>query len=181
MDHRALRYFETVTTTGGIRAASERLCVAPSAVSRQIKRLEETLGIELLERNTRGVVATEAGHRLLNHIRTLHREENGLLASIEELKNLESGLIRIALGGGYSADLISSAIRQFALHHPGIRFELKIGGSGQIVSRIHHDEADIGLVFNPSFDPMIESLNVCCQPLYLITRRMIHVFRPIIP
>lgn len=146
------------------------LFVAPSAVSRQIQRLEQELGVDLLERNIRGAIPTQAGQMLLQHIRNLKREDECLRSRIDALKKLESGEIRIAMGGGYSADLISSALESFCHLYPGVTFDLSLSGTGKIIQKVHNDEADIGLVFDPSYDPHIESLNICCQPLYLITR-----------
>src|SRR5438309_8802420 len=59
----ALRSFEAVARIGSVTRAAEELCVTHSAVSQQIHKLEEWLGVQLLERNGRGIRLTEAGER----------------------------------------------------------------------------------------------------------------------
>ena len=63
-----LRYLE-VAQSGSIRAAAERLFVTPSALSRELQKLEEDLGVTLFERRARGMVLTAAGKVYLNHVR----------------------------------------------------------------------------------------------------------------
>lgn len=53
-----LRYFLAVATTGSLRAASQQLFVAVSAISRQVQRLEERMGVSLFERHARGMILT---------------------------------------------------------------------------------------------------------------------------
>ncbi|MBP0573743.1 LysR family transcriptional regulator, partial [Mycobacterium tuberculosis] len=65
----ALRYFLEVVRTGSIADASGRLNVAPSAISRQIAKIEAELGVALFERRPRGMVASPAGELLARHAR----------------------------------------------------------------------------------------------------------------
>ncbi len=67
MNFTQLRYFTIVARSGGIRAASELLRVAASAVSRQIQQLEHQVGRPLFERHTRGMRLTEAGEIYAQH------------------------------------------------------------------------------------------------------------------
>ncbi|MGT2445141.1 LysR family transcriptional regulator (plasmid) [Ensifer adhaerens] len=64
-----LKYFVSVARSGSIRKASEELHVASSAVSRQIKKLEDELGIALFERLSNGLRLTVAGENVLRHAR----------------------------------------------------------------------------------------------------------------
>ena len=62
-----LRYFLEVARTGSVNQAAQRLHVAASAVSRQLGKLEDSLGVVLFERQARGMALTEAGARLMAH------------------------------------------------------------------------------------------------------------------
>ena len=68
-----LRYFEAVAEAGSIRRASERLHISPSAVDRQILKIEDFFGTPLFERRPNGMRLTDAGQLVLRHAReTLH-------------------------------------------------------------------------------------------------------------
>ncbi|MEV8472658.1 LysR family transcriptional regulator [Ralstonia sp. UNC404CL21Col] len=82
MDLRQLRYFVTVATTENIAQASERLHISASPLSRQIIRLEETLGVMLFERERKRLKLTEAGRRLLTEARALLQQADTLARRI---------------------------------------------------------------------------------------------------
>ena len=67
MELRQLRHFVMVVDTGNLSRAAERVAISQPALTRSIKNLEESLGVELLERKPRGVVPTEAGVTLYHH------------------------------------------------------------------------------------------------------------------
>jgi LysR family nitrogen assimilation transcriptional regulator len=84
MDIRELRYFTHVATLGSFNRAAAQLNVAQPALSRQLKKLEEELGVKLLIRNGRGVELTEAGSILLS-------QAEALLHQLEDVAKLVSG------------------------------------------------------------------------------------------
>jgi LysR family nitrogen assimilation transcriptional regulator len=79
MDARRLRYFATVAELGSFTKAAERLHVAQPALSRQVRQLEEELGLELFSRIGRHIRATDAGEVLLRHARTIERDFERLI------------------------------------------------------------------------------------------------------
>lgn len=103
----ALRYFAEVVRSGSLRAASERLFVAASAISRQITLLEDEVGVPLRERS-RGRVAiklTAAGECLMRYVTQTDHEFERVRAEIESLKGLRKGHMR-----GRAASWASSAV-----------------------------------------------------------------------
>ena len=77
-----LRYFDEVVRTGSIRLAAERLRIAPSAISRQIRNIELDLGAPLLERHARGVVPTSAGEIYASYARSVLIERDRIRMEI---------------------------------------------------------------------------------------------------
>jgi LysR family nitrogen assimilation transcriptional regulator len=82
MDSRQLRYFARIVSLGSFTRAAADLCIAQSALSYQIAHLEDELGVSLLERHSRGVVATDAGRTLLNRAHNVVRELDAIRAEM---------------------------------------------------------------------------------------------------
>ena len=143
----ALRYFEMVARLGSITAAAERLHVAPSAISRQIAKLEEELSCVLFERRPRGMALSQAGELLAEHAKRALLGADQVTAEIRELQDVTRGLIRIASSEGFALDLLPTAILEFHKEHPGIRFELTVGLPEQITRLVINGDVDLGIVF----------------------------------
>ena len=166
-DARIVFLFESVQR-GTMRAAAEALNVAPSAVTRQIALLEQELAIPLIERHTRGVQPTEAGKLLLDYFREQRSHQTDLLSQLEELRGLQRGTVRIALGEGFVSDLMAGPLSRFNREYPQVVVQLDVGGSNEVERRVSEDECDIGLVFGTPHDAKIVSRTVSRQPVNAI-------------
>ncbi|MDV7103338.1 LysR family transcriptional regulator [Vibrio sp. TH_r3] len=161
MDERALKYFEVVAKTQSIRAASEILHVSPSAISRKIVQLESQLDVRLMDRVGRGIQITESGIYLAKYIKDVNKRRNVLISQISELEHLQTGTLRISVGGGFIPDLINTVIAQFSQKHPGVKLVLQIGGGDDVIDSIKNEQADIGLLLNSKPDPKVDILYSC--------------------
>ncbi|TEA77208.1 LysR family transcriptional regulator [Allopusillimonas ginsengisoli] len=164
---RLIYLFESIQR-GTMRAAADALNVAPSAVSRQIALLERELALPLIERHTRGVKATEAGQLVLSYFREQLAHKRDLLMQLQEMRGLHRGTVRIALGEGFIADLMTGPMHRYASEFPGISVMLDVGGTNEVMRRITEDESDIGLVFNPPPDAKVVSRASSRQPVNAI-------------
>src|SRR5262245_14051888 len=90
----ALRVFEAVARLDSLKDAAEELRLTPSAVSHQLRNLEEHLGVSLLRRRSRGVELTEAGAQFSVHIATAFREIHHAVRTIKQDK--ESSVLRVS-------------------------------------------------------------------------------------
>ncbi|GKT19072.1 LysR family transcriptional regulator [Acidovorax sp. SUPP2522] len=144
----SLLRFQEIAHSGSIRAASERLFITPSALSRELQKLEEDLGVTLFERRARGMVLTAAGKVYLNHVRDALNDIERMRSELDALQNLHRGHVSILSVEGYASDFLAPAIAQFQDNYPNITFSLRITGASAVVSGIGSGEADIGLVFN---------------------------------
>jgi DNA-binding transcriptional LysR family regulator len=148
-----LRYFREVYRLKSIRQASANLNVAPSAVSRQILRLEQMVGVPLFERLPRGVAPTEAADVLARFSRNFLLDVERVRGELESLRGLQRGHIRIMSTEGLVAYLLNRTIASFHCKFPGITYELAIAGTDAVAHCLHDGSADIGLVFNAEPDP----------------------------
>lgn len=144
----SLLRFQEVARCGSIRAAAERLFVTPSALSRELQKLEEDLGVTLFERRARGVALTAAGKVYLNHVRDTLNGIERMRSELDALQGLHRGHVSVLSVEGYASDFLAPVIAQFQDRYPNITFALRITGAGSVVEGIASGEADIGLVFN---------------------------------
>src|ERR1700722_8762730 len=150
-----LRYCREVYRLKSIRQASANLNVAPSAVSRQILRLEQMIGVQLFERLPRGVAPTEAAEVLARFSRNFLLDVERVRGELESLRGLQRGHIRIMSTEGLVAYLLNRTIAAFHRQFPGITYELAIAGTDAVAHCLHDGSADIGLVFNAEPDPQL--------------------------
>lgn len=160
-----IRYFREVYRLKSIRRASATLNVAPSAVSRQILRLEQTLGVPLFERLPRGVAPTEAAEVLARFSRNFLLDMERVRGEIDSLRGLERGHIRIMSTEGLVAYLLNRTIASFHRKFPGITYELAIAGTDAVARCLHEGTADIGLVFNAEPDSQLSFAAQIRDPL----------------
>ncbi len=144
----SLRYFLEVVRTGSVSEAAARLDVAPSAVSRQIARVERELGTLLFERRARGMVPNAAGELLAAHAKRMQQDVERVAGDILALRGLRQGHVRIVSTEGYASEFVPAAIAAFRQDYAGIRFSLDVCSQQEIPQRIRDGSADIGITLS---------------------------------
>lgn len=166
---RRLIYFYEAVSSGTIRAAADKLNVAPSAISRQITQLEEELACLFIERNRKGVQPTEAGQILLDYYHQLSMNEDNLLLKLQTMRKLKSGNISLTIGEGFIYDILSTALPQFQELYPDLTLSIHIASSNEAIRRIQEDKDHIGVLFYTPHNQMLRSHEVIPHPLHVIT------------
>ena len=144
----AVRYFLEVVRTGSVKEAAQKLNVAPSAVSRQVARLEHDLGSLLFERHARGMVPNAAGELLATHAKRAQQDNERVIIEISGLRGLRNGFVRVASAEGFAFDFIPTLIARFQEKYEGIRFHLDACAQSDIARRIRDGEADVGVTLS---------------------------------
>ncbi|VVE00917.1 LysR family transcriptional regulator [Pandoraea morbifera] len=163
-----LAYLYEAVQCGTVRAAADRLDIAPSAVSRQIALLEAELSLPLIERHKRGVHLTQAGRLLMEYYREQRAHQEDLLAKLQEVRGLRRGHIRLAVGEGFVSDLMGPPLQYFCRRYPDITLTLDLAGTNEVMRLVAEDDADIGLVYHPPAEPKIVSRAQLRQPVHAI-------------
>lgn len=163
-----MRYLLEALNAGSMRAAGDRLNVAPSSISRQIAQLESQYGLALIEKGRRGVRLTHAGEIVIAHYRNQLADREALRARLEELRSVRTGQVTAAIGEGFAGKSFTSLVSQFAEANPLIRLEILTGSTQEILRMIADDEAHFGLVFSNPNDMKIHVRSVIAQPLMAI-------------
>jgi DNA-binding transcriptional LysR family regulator len=141
----SLRYFMEVVHAGSVTEAAARLDVAPSAVSRQIARLERELDTLLFERKARGMRLNSAGELLAAHAQRAWLDIERVTEDILALQGLRMGKVRLASSEGFAYEFLPTMVAQFQARAPGIRFSLDTCTQAEVVRRVREGEADIGM------------------------------------
>ncbi|MBO0664281.1 LysR family transcriptional regulator [Jiella sp. MQZ9-1] len=145
----ALRYFAEAARAGSMRQASDFLSIAPSAVNRQILKLEDQLQVRLFDRVADGVKLTAAGEVLYGYISNLQRDLDKAIAQIDDMRGLRRGHVRIALEDGIARDFFGPELAKFSKEYPGISYSLIMQEAAKVMECLADGEADIGLSVDP--------------------------------
>ena len=142
---RAIQIFVVVAETCSFRKAAELLNRSQSAVSTQIRLLEEQIGVSLFHRTTRRVQLTAEGEKLLGHAqRAVASLEQGL-REIREAANIQQGHISIGCVPSIAATLLPSVLAEFQRKRGGIRLELRELASEQLLQAVSRQEISFGI------------------------------------
>ena len=118
--------FVAVAEAKGFRAAGERLGVSHSAVSQTLRRLEERLGVALVQRSTRSVHLTEAGERLYTSLRPALDEVRAAVAAVGEFGNEPRGTLRVHTSSPALTMIGESILSGFLSNHPHVQLDLVV-------------------------------------------------------
>ncbi|MGP9813930.1 LysR family transcriptional regulator [Rhodopseudomonas sp. NSM] len=144
LDLELLRSFVSVVDAGGFTRAGERVHRTQSTVSQQIRRLEDDLGQQLLNRTGKDVTPTEAGERLLSYARRL-------LALAEEARDMvaragQGGAIRLGIPEDFAAYRLPRLLGSFARARPGLRLDVRADQSLNLKRDLERGDLDLALL-----------------------------------
>jgi DNA-binding transcriptional LysR family regulator len=106
--------------------AAVRLGLSASTLSETLRRLEERLGVRLIERTTRSVAPTEAGERLLARLRPVLEDYESALESINDFRATPSGTLRLSVAPPAADLVLAPLLARFAAQYPEIRLEITV-------------------------------------------------------
>jgi len=123
MDLEALSYFGQVLQSGSFSAAARSLGIPRQRVHRRVSTLEKNLGVRLLDRSTRSLRATDAGHRLFSHALRILEEGQAARASLRGVKDYPSGTLRITSTPIFGEMVLGPVVAEFLHAWPETRIE----------------------------------------------------------
>jgi DNA-binding transcriptional LysR family regulator len=136
-----------VSGLGGFVRAATRIARSESAVSLQLKKLEEQIGRPLLHRAGRGVALTDAGEVLLTYARRLIELNDETLAAAAGA-SIE-GSVRLGVPQDFADIWLPATLVRFIRTHPGIRVETVIDRSPALARKLEHGELDLAMTIAP--------------------------------
>jgi DNA-binding transcriptional LysR family regulator len=147
LDFELLRAFVAVVECGGFHRAAERLNLTQSTVSQQIKRLELETKRPLFRRTTRSVALTDDGEMLLGDARRLLQLEEAARQRLGAPRL--TGAVRLGVVEEVAGGSLPSALARFAALHRGVKLEVQIGVSGELIERLNAGRLDVVFAKRP--------------------------------
>ncbi|HPF72837.1 MAG: LysR substrate-binding domain-containing protein [Lysobacteraceae bacterium] len=121
-----LYYYAMVVKHGGFAAAGRELGVPKSRLSRHVNRLEERLGVRLLQRSTRRFVVTDTGENLYRHCQAMLAEAESAFEVVEQAQSEPRGLLRVACPIALASTQLAPLIPRFLRRYPKVRLDLHV-------------------------------------------------------
>lgn len=150
MDWDKLRIFHIVADSGSFTRAGDVLDLSQSAVSRQIRALEESLDVALFHRHARGLLLTEQGELLLRTTREVYRKLAVTEAMLSESKEQPRGPLRITTTVGFGSMWLTGQIGDFLDNYPEIKVSLLVADAELDLSM---RQADVAIRVQPPRQP----------------------------
>lgn len=139
-----LKTFAAVARTGSFSRAAQAVFRTPSAVSMQMKRLEEIVGRALFAKDGRNVVFTEAGDELLGYARRMLRLNDEALARFRCADT--AGVVRLGTPDDYATRYLPKILARFAASHPLVQVDVDCRPSSELAQRLDAGLVDVALV-----------------------------------
>jgi len=165
LDSDLMRSFLAVADLGSVTAAAGRLYRTQSAVSLQVKRLEENLGQPLFDRQARGVVLTPRGEQLVPYARRVVALLDEAAVALREKPLV--GPVRVGIPDEYSGTVLPRVLAAFDERHEGVQVSVRVDHSSAQIAALEADEIDLGVIYDWAY--VQEGEVLCIDPTVWVT------------
>lgn len=145
---RQMRGFEAAATTGNVSGAAKKLHLTPPAVSLQLRDLENTIGIPLLERSASGLVPTLAGTALYDLTRDIQERLYAFGETIDGLKGVDHGVVSVGVVST-ARYFAPSVLAEFMKIYPDVKLQLLVGNRESTMEKLESMELDFAITGLP--------------------------------
>ncbi|MGW3045345.1 transcriptional regulator CynR [Kitasatospora sp. NPDC001159] len=166
---RHLRYLLAVAEHGNFTRAAEELRISQPTLSQQVKQLERTLGVQLLDRTGRTVRLTDAGEAYARHARSALRDLAAAERAVHDVQDLSRGQLRLAVTPTFTAYLVGPLTAELHARHPGITLTVRETTQERIETGLLADEFELGIAFRGPHLPGITASALFAEALTLVT------------
>jgi DNA-binding transcriptional LysR family regulator len=152
LDFRQLRNALSVSKERSFTGAAKRLNISQSAVSEQVKLLEEEIGFELFHRKSRGIESTDRGRTFLYESERLMGDLLSLTDTARRLRGALSDTLMIGMGSGMAQIFIPRMFADLKRDLPGVRLEIMTAPTKNIFNELHEERIDAGIAIESNPD-----------------------------
>jgi LysR family cyn operon transcriptional activator len=165
---RHIRYFLAVAEHRNFTRAAEALHVSQPTLSQQIRQLEDTLRVQLLDRSGRTIQLTDAGAAYVQYARRALQDLEAGTRAIHDVQELSRGSLRLAMTPTFTAYLIGPLLEKFNRRYPNITLKILEMPQDRMETLLNEDALDVGIAFDDTSSPDIET-----QALFVETLAMV--------
>lgn len=166
-----LRHFLAVAVEGSISAAAGKLAISQPALTKNIQKLEASLGVALFERRPRGMALTSFGRTLLPHARRIEAECHFATMEMQAFQGGRAGRLRIGTGPFFGAALVPGAVARLQARYPKLTIEIVEGVNDLTHPRLF--DGDLDLVFSRLPDADALPAHIERRPFFDIEARVV--------
>lgn len=164
MNLQQLEYLVALDNTGQFQLAAERCFVTQPALSMQVQKLEEELGVVLFERTRRGAVPTPTGRKVIEQARAALRAVQQLREVVSVEKGEMVGELRLGVIPTLAPYLLPLLVGELTQTYPGLRVRVEELQTEHLTERLRDHRLDVGLLVTPLDDPRLREIPVLDEP-----------------
>lgn len=148
-----LEYLVAIDTYRSFGLAAEKSLVTQPTLSMQVKKLEQELGLELLDRSSQPILPTAAGRLVVEQARVVLREAGRIGEIVREQRHMLEGTLTLGIIPTVAPYLLPYFLGPFSKQYPDVRLEIRELTTGDIVSLLRRDLIDAGILATPVHEP----------------------------
>lgn len=156
MELRQLKYFVTIFEQGGFSKAAVTLNIAQSALSTSVKKMEDELGITLINRNERTLALTLEGEAFIEKAKSILGQVEGLYQEMEEYRGVVRGELHIGIPGMLATHYFPNVLDTFRAQYPGLRITVYSEGSKKLEEMLLKKQLDLAIIADDHLPEAIE-------------------------
>ncbi|MFC1946514.1 selenium metabolism-associated LysR family transcriptional regulator [Chloroflexota bacterium] len=166
LDH--LKTYIEVVSTGNFSEVAKKLGISQPAVSFQIQKLEQDLGVRLIDRKQKKLTLTEPGKLLLSFARKVQDEYSSMLEDINHLREDVIGNLLIAASTIPGDFILPPLLSEFKTLHPSVQIQVVVSDSGQVIEDVENGTYDVGFCGIAPENKEIEAVKIAEDEIVLI-------------
>ena len=171
MEHRQLEYFVALVDERSFSRAAERLFISQPALSQQIQRLEESIGLELIDRSVRPFELTPAGEHVYAEAQRVLESVADILRVSSEARDGRIGRVRVGIAPSLLFGPITGMLRAFQQENAGVQMVLERRTTNQLRVAFAQGRLDVLLLFAPAALPSSSSVALYREPFLAALHR----------
>jgi len=146
MEFRELRSLVALAESNSLTLTAEKLHLSPGAIHRQLKTLEQELGVRLYEKVGGRLRLTQATELMLPYLKELMAQYDSALAALEEWRGMRRGLVRIGAGPTLSSYILPELLKRFRRIHPSVELTVETGNTPVLLEELGKGALDLALL-----------------------------------
>ena len=140
-----IKYFQAIVESGSFYLAAEKCYVSQSAISQQLKKMENELGVKLLERHNRTFSLTPAGEHFYQKSLVITSDIEQLIRETKRLATTDHAVLRLGYYKGYTGNQLTAAVSEFSQNHPTVSINITTGSHEELYDALENNMVDFVL------------------------------------